>query len=541
MTAVAYAPSNPDIVYVGSAEAIYRSANGGSSWARHSGPNFAPYGPPGVRSGVPIDMVVSPDDPDTLYINNYGGGVFKSTDGAKNWISWSKGYSGADIHGLDIHPDNPNWVMANGRSGIFSSEDAGITWRGISFGAAAFPEGAGTVYDPSDPTGNTRFACDEFESFILRSTDGGESWQTVNYLQTGEVGNRHGVRNLRFAPSNSSIVYAGYMAAGLHSDPHQTNFAESLGIYKSTDRGVNWVAINNGFPSGAQSKNITDIAISHQNANKVYTSLRDGGLYKTEDGGQNWEAITGTLPSGQDWNDSWHPDADNIPRHSLFSVAVHPTNDQFILIGSNVHGIYRSENGGETWSQVLSPQTMITNGTSDHGHIMSIVFDPIEPSNVYAAEWHGGVYESVDNGENWSIINEALSTRAVAMLQFSGEGEYLYAATQGEGVFRYQLRKVITTSLEDTSGLPSTIQLKQNYPNPFNPGTTINYSIKSSGIVKLMVYNSLGQRVATLVDHIKTAGNHSVYFDASNLASGTYLYKLTAGNTQVSKKMILLK
>ncbi len=541
MTAIAYAPSNPNIVYAGSAEAIYRSTNGGSGWTRHSGPNFAPYGPPGVRSGVPIDMVVSADDPNTLYVNNYGGGVFKSTDGAKNWMSWSKGYSGADIHGLDVHPNDPEWVMANGRSGIFTSSDAGANWTGISYGTAAFPEGAGTAFDPSDPTGNTRFACDEFESFILRSTNGGKNWQTVNYLQTGEVGDRHGVRNLRFAPSDSNIVYAGYMAAGLHADPHQTNFAESLGIYKSTDGGESWASINSGLPTGAQAKNVTDIAVSHQNTDVVYISLRDGGLYKTENGGQSWQAITGALPAGQNWNDLWLPEIDPIPRHSLFSVAVHPKNDQLIFIGCNIHGLYKSENGGQNWTQVLTPQTMIENGTSDHGHIMSIVFDPITPANMYAAEWHGGVYESTDGGESWKIINEALSTRAVAMLRFSGKGEYLYAATQGEGVFRYQLREVIKTDVEANPTLPVSIRLKQNYPNPFNPGTTINYSIQKSGFVKLTVYNSLGQSVATLINRIKTSGNHSVYFDASQLSSGNYLYVLEANGAKVSKQMVLVK
>ncbi len=188
------------------------------------------------------------------------------------------------------------------------------------------------------------------------------------------------------------------------------------------------------------------------------------GFTKQRTVGQSWVTITGTLPAGQNWNDRWRPDEDNIPRHSLFSIAVHPENDQLVFIGCNVHGLYKSEDGGLTWVQVLTPQTMVENGTSDHGHIMSIVFDPITSSNIYAAEWHGGVYESTDGGESWLLINEALSTRAVAMLQFSGKGEYLYAATQGEGVFRYQLREVDNTKvgIEEKSNLPVSVVVKQN-------------------------------------------------------------------------------
>lgn len=83
--------------------------------------------------------------------------------------------------------------------------------------------------------------------------------------------------------------------------------------------------------------------------------------------------------------------------------------------------------------------------------------------------------------------------------------------------------------------------LFQNYPNPFNPVTTINYSVKNSGFVTLNVYDILGTEVATLVDAFKQAGGHSVLFDASELPSGIYFYRLTSENYNQTRKMILLR
>ena len=83
--------------------------------------------------------------------------------------------------------------------------------------------------------------------------------------------------------------------------------------------------------------------------------------------------------------------------------------------------------------------------------------------------------------------------------------------------------------------------LDQNYPNPFNPSTEIRFSVVNPGMVTLTVYDLLGKEVATLVNEELTNGQYTVSFDASKLASGTYVYRLTAGATQISKKMMLLK
>ena len=89
--------------------------------------------------------------------------------------------------------------------------------------------------------------------------------------------------------------------------------------------------------------------------------------------------------------------------------------------------------------------------------------------------------------------------------------------------------------------LPTEYGLDQNYPNPFNPATTINYQLPENNQVSLKVYDILGNLVSTLVDQQMDAGYHSVNWDASQLASGIYIYRIISGSFVSTKKMILMK
>ncbi len=97
------------------------------------------------------------------------------------------------------------------------------------------------------------------------------------------------------------------------------------------------------------------------------------------------------------------------------------------------------------------------------------------------------------------------------------------------------------TSVGDVSQKPDIFSLSQNYPNPFNPTTNVSYALPTNSVVRLSVYNLLGQEVAKLVNGEQQAGTHSVPFDASRLSSGTYVYRITAGSFTAAKKMVLMK
>jgi uncharacterized delta-60 repeat protein len=97
------------------------------------------------------------------------------------------------------------------------------------------------------------------------------------------------------------------------------------------------------------------------------------------------------------------------------------------------------------------------------------------------------------------------------------------------------------TGINEDKSLPKSFALEQNYPNPFNPSTTIKYSIPKFGLVTIKIYDILGREVTTLINEEKNAGNYSVEFNASMLASGVYLYRISAGSFEETKKLVLIK
>jgi len=126
-----------------------------------------------------------------------------------------------------------------------------------------------------------------------------------------------------------------------------------------------------------------------------------------------------------------------------------------------------------------------------------------------------------------------------------------YSYTDNEvntGTYTYRLKQIdfdgtftYSNEVEVDVTAPLTFNLGQNYPNPFNPSTKINYSIPEDGNVKLAVYNIVGEEVAVLVNGFAQAGSFDVTFNASNLPSGVYIYKLQSANSVQTKKMLLLK
>lgn len=141
-----------------------------------------------------------------------------------------------------------------------------------------------------------------------------------------------------------------------------------------------------------------------------------------------------------------------------------------------------------------------------------------------------------------SIIIAAGDTVDVAFVIAAGVSKNIIASAVQHARDKYiEILNFVPTSVGDENNLPAKFSLEQNYPNPFNPSTSIQYAISSRQYVQLKVYDVLGNEVATLVNKEKPAGVYEAEFNASNLPSGVYFYKMQAGSFVETKKMILLR
>lgn len=426
MTTVNFSLSNTDIVYAGSASAFYRSEDGGDNWDTYEREEGV-WGPPGVRAGVPIDVTVDPDDPYTLYVNNYGGGVLKSTDGGETWSSWSKGYTGAEIHNLDVDPENDATVYAIGRSGPFKSTNGGDNWTGIANGDAAnIPEWYSIKQKPDDSS--IILIADEHQGRIFRSTDSGNYFKEVLMhpsADDSDPNGRQGFKALTFSLSHQNVVYAG-----LAQDRNLLDTSSPAGtaIYKSTDAGSTWSAKT----SMIDGTSINALAVHPTDPNTVYATTTKG-VYKTTDGADNWSSLS------------------DLSDRDIRSLAIDPSSPDILYAGEEKGGVWKSSDGGSSWT---GPKN--TGFSSANPSIRRLAIDPTNTSVVYAGDWSSGVYQSTDGGETWSAFPDSsmsgLTMRSIKDLIISSDGGVIYAATQGEGVFRYGTPTGSDTSNGDGDG-----------------------------------------------------------------------------------------
>jgi hypothetical protein len=155
---------------------------------------------------------------------------------------------------------------------------------------------------------------------------------------------------------------------------------------------------------------------------------------------------------------------------------------------------------------------------------------------------------SSDNGKHWEDINTGFpnfsfnnivpSSLLIKTLFVSGN--YLFAGTNGIGVWRRPLSEITGVKVK-SDGVPKKYMLEQNYPNPFNPSTTITFSIPSKSFVTLKVFDILGREVVSIVSEEMSAGIYSKQWNAANVSSGIYFYRLQVGTFSDTKKLVLIK
>jgi len=183
--------------------------------------------------------------------------------------------------------------------------------------------------------------------------------------------------------------------------------------------------------------------------------------------------------------------------------------------------------------EINDPVIMSTTPDSGPYGEFTISSDGTSDNAIRVDDEHSGVsYSGGDPGTVFAVGERLDFVRGVVW--------YTYSNFKLEPGSFDDIGMVINTANEE-DGLPASFALDQNYPNPFNPSTQISYSIATSGQVLLEVFDVLGRQVATLVNTNQSVGTHTVTFDATDLSSGLYVYRLTSGSKLQTKKMLLMK
>lgn len=207
----------------------------------------------------------------------------------------------------------------------------------------------------------------------------------------------------------------------------------------------------------------------------------------------------------------------------------------------------RSSDGGSNWGA----DTRLTNNAS-----LSEYPSVSASGQVVHAVWHDNrdgnpeIYykRSIDGGSSWGAdtrLTNSTNSSYYPSVAISGQAVHVVWSDMRDGNSEIYYKRDPTGNLVGiqniSNEMPNGFSLEQNYPNPFNPATNIKFNILKAGIVKLIIYDVLGNEVAQLVNGEYNAGTYKVDFDASSLSSGVYIYKIEAEGFNDVKKMMLIK
>jgi len=234
----------------------------------------------------------------------------------------------------------------------------------------------------------------------------------------------------------------------------------------------------------------------------------------------------GTILRTTNSGTTWITQTTSVTTNWLYGVSFSDANNGCTVGDSGT--ILYTTNGGTTW-------TTQTSGTTNTLYGISF----IDVNNGVAVGLKGTILNTTNGGETWTTQKSGTTNIL--------EGVYFSDANNGTAV------GLNGTILHTTNGgvtfieehqiyeIPTQFLLSNNWPNPFNPSTRITYTIPKRSDVSIKVFNLLGSEVTELVKSEMEAGGYDIEFNASNLPSGVYFYRIQAGNFIDTKKMILLK
>ena len=466
-------PSNSAILYAGGRAAnldettalntdqwgggAFKSTDGGKTWAAINN---------NMPEGWVYTLVVDPKTPTTLYAGNHTQGIFKSIDGGSTWVPKSNGLvttstdpDNKKIRSLSINPWSPNTLIAGvwGRGAVFITSNGGDNWtydgKGIYNGQVRT-----VAIDPMYPDNYFYFAGRNAGGTYKNTTNAISNWSTFPIQAQGPWDYFSTVNAIAINPNNDGILFMAFSGGG---------------ILRSLDGGNHWQTANQGLAATS----VTAIVPDPFNPSTVYAATDGSGVFKSTDQGLTWS----TYPWARPWD--WG-----------VGLAADPATPGKLYLATENYGLGVSLDGGVSWSAInaglptapvaaapaLSP-TSPAYPDEETGQapqaavatpvISAVVVAPTSPAHtLYAGTWGHGVYKSVNGGSSWTMVDGSTG-QVTDIAVYPNDPQSLLASTANLGIIQITNGGANHTILNNTNGLPASLDILSVLINPTTPKT----------------------------------------------------------------------
>jgi len=532
---------------------IFKSVNGGSSWQ-----DISTGFPTKICNSVHIDPINS----NLIYAGTDGDGVYISQNGGNSWDYTIEGAEHLHINHITADPQNSHKVLLSTiMMGTIVSNNDGATWakRASGMRYLSFTDAA---VDPSNPQKMLITVKEENKGTMFYSDNGGTNWTSP-------------------AVPPVTFTSAGYDKTGnMYAWSQGPGWTADDGLYQSKNFGITWNNLGPNQTSPALDDQIYDIAFSKNNPNLIFLAGCDwypdkvAQIHRSTDGGLTWTEVFTTTEDMIVTNIAIFNDGTD---QTIYASCVGYDADY-----NPTKGFIKSSDGGLNWVEInngiaanagggsclaLSPNKnlvygVLTNTDNNHSElyktvdgganwefvyqfasgysISDLLVNPTNEKTLYAlnCDNENNVLMSADGGISWITVNNGIVGYPSRFSNiFVEDGKNKVLISGYPNIWKGSLGDAVSISEEENK----LSLLISNYPNPFNPSTTINYTLSQSAIVQLKVYDIAGQEVASLVNGLENQGVHQINFNASRLSSGIYYYTLIAGEQKVTNRMLLVK
>jgi photosystem II stability/assembly factor-like uncharacterized protein len=389
-------------------------------------PPWVPVGPNNIGGRI-TDLVGHPTNAQVFYVAAASGGIFKTLDGGSTFTPIFDSAPGLSMGALAIDLAHPDTVYAGtgeansaGYSyfgtGVYRTTNGGTSWTPLGLEETRYI--ARIVIDQDNPQSIWVAAMGELfvtneERGVYHSIDGGTTWNRVLF-----VNDSTGASDVVINPANPQIVYAG-MWQRIRTIENRDVGGRGSGIFKSIDGGANWLRLTDGLPPQGENIGRIGLAISESNPNILFAIYSDHpgnflGIFRSADGGETWSQTNDGSLGNIFSSYGWY----------FGNIRVRPDNaDMVFALGVS---LARSTNGGQSWNY-------IANGVHVDHHAMWFV--PSQPTTILLGH-DGGLNRSTNNGNSWTFLPGLPINQFYAADVDYQQPQRRYGGTQDDGTMR---------------------------------------------------------------------------------------------------------